>query len=88
MFFEDVSDSGSRICPFTITLEVVWWGFSLLIEVFLLANNSRKKPTPKTAPTAICVELTGRPNVDAIITVMAAESAIQNARTRFNFVIF
>lgn len=40
-------------------------------------SHSRKKPTPNTEPTAICVELTGRPSQLATITVSAADSATQ-----------
>jgi len=39
--------------------------------------HSRKKPTPNTPPTAICVELTGNPSQLAMITVIAALSATQ-----------
>ena len=47
-----------------------------------------KKPTPKTAPTAIWVELTGRPSQLATITVSAADSATQKARIGFSLVIW
>ena len=48
---------------------------------------SRRKPTPKIPPTAICVELTGRPNLEAMITVMAAATATQNERILSSSVI-
>ena len=35
---------------------------------------SRKKPTPNTPPTAICVEDTGSPNQLAMITVIAGST--------------
>ena len=40
------------------------------------------------APTATCVEDTGRPRAEASSTVIAAESATQKARTSFILVIF
>jgi len=52
-----------------------------------MARYSRKKPTPNTPPTAMCVELTGSPNADAMITVIAALNAMQNARTGLSLVI-
>ena len=50
-----------------------------IVEFFAVTRQwaSLKKPTPKIAPTAICVELTGRANQEATITVMAAERATQ-----------
>ena len=48
---------------------------------------SRKKPTPKTAPTTMCVVDTGRPSCDATRTVRAADTATQNARIGFSLVI-
>ena len=59
-----------------------------MISTRRLVIASLRKPTPNTAPTAIWVELTGRPKVEAIITVIDADSATQKARTRFSFVIF
>tara|TARA_B100001123_G_C15233705_1_gene996224 strand:- start:222 stop:344 length:123 start_codon:yes stop_codon:yes gene_type:complete len=38
---------------------------------------SRKNPTPKIAPMAMCVELTGSPSVVAINTVIADAKATQ-----------
>lgn len=35
-------------------------------------------PMPKTAPIRICVELTGSPNMDAVITTLAADSSALN----------
>ena len=49
--------------------------------------HSRKKPTPNTAPTAMCVELTGSPNQEAMMTVSAADSATQKARIGLSLVI-
>ena len=43
----------------------------------LSESHSLKKPTPKTPPTAMCVELTGSPSHEAMITVIAADRATQ-----------
>ena len=56
--------------------------FLLALEVddeFLsgFSLNSLKKPIPKIAPIAICVELTGNPKVVAIRTVIAEDKATQ-----------
>jgi len=48
-----------------------------LFRLFGFSMYSRKKPTPKTAPTAMCVELTGSPMVVAMRTVIAADNATQ-----------
>jgi hypothetical protein len=53
----------------------------------LAVYHSRKKPTPKTAPTAVWVELIGRPSQEAMMTVIAAASATQKARIGFSRVI-
>jgi len=56
------------------------------VSLLLLANaflerlsesHSRKNPTPNTPPTAMCVELTGSPSHEAMITVIAADRATQ-----------
>ena len=52
----------------------------LLASAFLerlSESHSRKKPTPNTPPTAMCVELTGSPSHEAMITVIAADRATQ-----------
>ena len=54
----------------------------------LLATISRKKPTPKMAPSAIWVDDTGKPRAEAMRTVIAAERATQKARERSSLVIF
>jgi len=54
---------------------ILWPGFSRFL--LGLSRNSRRKPTPKIAPIAICVELTGKPNVVAINTVIADANATQ-----------
>jgi len=71
-----------------------------LLTNFLLARDvdedflsgfslySLKKPIPKIAPMAICVELTGKPKVVAIRTVIAEDKATQYALGAFNLVIF
>ena len=53
---------------FDFVLSLVFLGFSIY---------SLKKPTPKIAPIAICVELTGSPKVVAIRTVIADDKATQ-----------
>lgn len=40
----------------------------------------RASPTPKTAPTRVCVAETGSPKVLAIITVVAADRVAAKAR--------
>lgn len=54
---------------------------------FDLLICSRSNPTPKIQPSAICVELTGKPSWLAKITVIAAAKATENALTWFSFVI-
>src|SRR3546814_13718867 len=59
----------------------------LSFRLFGFSRNSRRKPTPNTAPTAMCVELTGSPSAVAISTVTAAAKATQYARGEFKRVI-
>lgn len=69
---------------------------SLLLGCFLInlfrlllfeMKYSLKKPTPNTAPIAMCVELTGKPRADAMMTVIAVAKAIEKARIGFIRVI-
>ena len=64
----------------------LWPG--LIFCLFGFSKNSRKNPIPNIEPIAICVELTGSPNVVAIKTVIADDIATQYALGAFNLVIF
>lgn len=63
--------------------------FSIMILSFhfFLFKYSLNNQIPNTQPIAIWVEETGKPNLDAMITVVAADSATQNALIWSNFVI-
>jgi len=60
--------------------------FSSGFLVFL-SSHSLKNHTQNIQPRAIWVELTGKPSCEAIITVIAAAKAIENALTLSNSVI-
>jgi hypothetical protein len=63
--------------------------FTYLSSGFLvfLSSHSLKNHTQKIHHNAMCVEETGNHNCDAIITVIAAANAIENALTLSSSVI-
>ena len=59
----------------------------VLILLRLRAPIPRASPTPKIAPTKVCVVEIGRPVADAITTVLAADKVAEKPRVGVSSVI-